>query len=397
MPKLKNSRIIINAEIITPFEVIKKGAVLIEGRKIKKVIGNGEKIAGDTELIDAKGKVLCPGFIDLHLQGGDGADVIDGTYEAINCVSSMHAKYGTTSFLATTSTRPNKSAGFRSEKFLHLKPIVRAIERVTDGARILGIHLEGPFINPKRKGVIRRDYIIKSDIGELREIIKICEGNLRMMTIAPELNGNLALIKELSKNRIIASLGHTDATYDEAIKGIKSGISHATHMFNAMSGLYHRHPGSAGACLDSDISVQLIADLVHIHPAVIRLLLKVKGPDKVALITDAVMAAGMPDGIYKGCRQKIIVKNGVVRGEGGLLAGSTLTLNRAVRSIVSLGFPLQDAIRMVSSTPAKILKIENKKGSIKEGMDADLILIDDNINVHMTMVEGKIVWKSPKM
>lgn len=198
---------IVNAKIITPLEIIINGGILIDSGKIRKVIRNKGKIPKNIEIIDAEGKILCPGFIDLHLEGGGGADVIDGTFEAINCVSSTHLKYGTTSFLATILTRPNKSNSLRDEKFLHLKPIVQAIKRRTDGAQILGIHLEGPFINPKRKGMIRRDYVRKPNIQELREIIRICKGNLKMMTIAPELEGNLTLIKELVKN---GSLLHWD-------------------------------------------------------------------------------------------------------------------------------------------------------------------------------------------
>ena len=383
---------IINANIITPLEIIKKSAVLIDGGKIRKILKNGEKIPEGAELIDAKGKILCPGFIDLHLQGGGGADVIEDTFEAINCVSSTHMKYGTTSFLATTNTGLRRGGRSKNEEFLHLKPIVQAIKNGTDGAQILGIHIEGPFINPERKGMIRGDYVRKPDLQELRKIIKICGGKLKMMTIAPELRGNLVLIRELVKGGIIASLGHTNATYEEAMKGIEAGISHATHMFNAMSGLHHREPAAANACLDSNISIQLIADFVHVHPAVVKLVLKVKGPDKVALITDAIMAVGMPDGVYEASSQKINVKNGIARRKDGVLAGSTFPLNRMVRSMVSLGFSLQDAIKMASLTPAKILKMENKKGIIKEGMDADLILIDENINVYMAMIRGKVVW-----
>lgn len=192
-------------------------------------------------------------------------------------------------------------------------------------------------------------------------------------------------------------MGHTDATYDESIKGIRAGITHATHIFNAMSGLHHRKPGAAGACLDSDISVQLIADLVHIHPAIIKLILKIKSPDRIALITDAIRAIDMPDGVYEAgtCHgllaggQKIVVKSGA-------LAGTILTLNRAVSSIVSIGFSLQDAIKMATLTPAKVLKIENKKGRIKEGMGADLLLIDEDINVYMVMVGGISLWKKLK-
>lgn len=389
------STAIVNAEIITPLEIIKNGMVLIEKGRIKKITRDIALPAG-VRLIDAERKILCPGFIDLHLQGGGGADVMDGTFEAINRVSVTHAKYGTTSFLATTSTGLKRGIRLKNEEFMYLKPIVQAIKRGTDGARILGVHIEGPFINPRRKGMIKRDFVINPDVRKLRAIIETCEGRLSMMTIAPELEGSLALIKELVKKGIIASLGHTDATYDEATRGISAGINHVTHFFNAMSGLHHRQPGATGACFDSDVSVQLIADLVHVHPAVIKLIMKAKCPDKIALITDAIMAVDMPDGIYEGCRQRVIVKNGVVRGKGGLLAGSTLTMNRAIRSIVSLGFSLQDAIRMASLTPAKILKIENKKGIIKEGMDADLTLIDDDINVHMTMVEGRVVWNCKK-
>jgi len=386
----KMYKAIVNAGIITPLEEIPCGTVLIKDGRIERII-RGRQKSSLSPFLDAKGKILCPGFIDLHLQGGGGADVIEGSPQAINSVSYTHAKYGTTSFLATTITT------CKNGEFLHIAPILRMIEEGTEGAQILGIHLEGPFINPRRKGMIKKDYVRKPDLAELRKIIKTCRGKLRMLTIAPELKGSLQLIKELQRHGIIASIGHTDATYEEAMAGIRAGITHATHFFNAMSGLHHRLPGAAGACLDSELSVQIIADFVHIHPAVIRLVLKLKGVERVALITDAVMAADMPDGIYEAGGQRVRVKEGVCRGRGGILAGSTLTLNRAVRSIVSLGFSLADAIRMATLTPAKILGIENKKGIIKEGSDADLILIDKELNVYFTMVKGRIVWKHPQM
>lgn len=379
---------IINGRIITPLEEIESGTVLIDNGKITAVVRGRPRTGRDFKVIDAGGKIACPGFIDLHLQGGGGSDVIEGTPEAICRVARTHARYGTTLFLATTIAR------LKGGRACHLKAIAEMTGKETGGARIAGIHLEGPFISPVKKGMIRGDYIAKPDITELGKIIKLCNGTLKMMTVAPELKGSLPLIKRLRAEGIIPSLGHTDTSYEEAIAGIKAGISHATHFCNAMTGLHHRLPGAVGACFDTDVSVQLIADMVHVHPAVVRLILKVKGLDRVALITDAVLPLDMPDGVYDGYRQKITVKNGVVRGVGGVLAGSTLTLDRAVRNINALGVPLADAIKMATFIPARILGIGNRKGILKKGADADILIIDRKVSVSMVMVGGKIAWKT---
>lgn len=380
--------LIVNARVITPLETIAGGSVLVNGSFIESVSAAKPAVPPGCLVINAGGNILCPGFIDLHIQGGGGSDVIEATPEAVGQVARVHLKHGTTSFLATTI------AAAREGKDSHLRALSELSRQVPGGGNVLGIHLEGPFISQVKKGMIRGDYISRPGMKELAKIIKACGGKLRMMTVAPEVKGNIAVIKELRSSGIIASLGHTDAGYEDAMAGIKAGITHATHFFNAMTGLHHRFPGAVGACFDSDVSVQLIADLVHVHPAVVKLTVRSKGPEKTALITDAVMAAEMPDGAYEGYGQKIFVKRGIVRGAGGVLAGSTLTQDRAVRNIVSLGFPAADAIRMATLTPAQVIGISGRKGIIKKGADADLIIIDNKINVRMVMVRGKVEWKS---
>jgi len=289
------------------------------------------------------------------------------------------------------------------------------MKKGTDGAQVLGIHLEGPFINPKKCGMIKKENILMAvgtgltgnscrarPVPNIASIIDVCCGSLKMMTIAPELPGAIDIIKKLKKNKIVASIGHTDATYEEAVKGFDAGITHATHVFNAMRGLHHRQPGAVGAVLtDKRVSAQLIADGKHLHPAVVELVVKQKGTKNTVLITDSMSAAGLPDGKYVYNGLKYESKGGLAvycagRGRSRpspTIIGTALTLNKIVKRIVDMGAAdLQQAVEMASLSAARALGIENKKGSLEAGKDADIIVMDKNCDVETTIINGNICW-----
>jgi len=382
-----------NAEIYTPHKVIKKGNILIGGSRISKILDRPlPKLPPGTKILDVKGKIACPGFIDVHLQGAGGYDFLDATPLAVWEISRTLARFGTTSYLATTV--------FKNGKNPHIDVIVRSQELGvgSQGAQLLGIHLEGPFVNPKKKGMIRLNGIKDCSLTSLNKILKITKGKLRMMTIAPELNGAMEIIKRLKKKKIIASFGHSDATVEETKKGIEAGVTHATHIFNAMRQFHHREPGPLGAIfLDDRVSVQLISDGVHIHPEVIKLIVRLKGVENIVLITDSMSSLGLPDGKYVYDGWEYESRNGACRYKDGTLIGTSLPLNRMVQQMVKFGgVNLTKALQMATINPAKVLGVDTRKGSIEEGKDADLVIMDKECNIFMTLISGNIVYsKSP--
>jgi len=396
--------IVLKGTIITSTKIIKDGIVVIDGKRIGAVgVSDRVKIPAGAKIIDCRGKFICPGFIDVHVQGAGGCDILDGTYEAVNTISKTLAKNGVTGFLATTVVKVHSPQSTVHNS--HLKVVSHAMKKGTNGATVLGTHLEGPFINPAKCGMITKANIVGSNshstLRQLDEIIDACNGSLKMMTIAPEMPGAIDIIKKLKKNRIVASIGHTDATYDEAMKGFDAGITHATHMFNAMKSLYHREPGASGAILADDrISIQLIADGKHLHPAVVKLVVKQKAPDKIALITDSMSAAGLPEGRYVYNGLKYETKDGLAvycvgRGtacRAPTFIGTALTLNKIIKRIVDMGVVnLGQAVEMASLTPAKVLNIDDRKGSLEKGKDADIAVMDKNCDVKLTIIGGKIL------
>ncbi|MBW6411292.1 N-acetylglucosamine-6-phosphate deacetylase [Clostridium weizhouense] len=360
---------------------IESGSVLIKDGKIKEI--NPSNFTDD-EIIDAKGLYLSPGFIDVHIHGAGGCDTMDGTIDSLNTISKIIAKHGTTSFVPTTMTVSindiNKS----------MRAIKTLKEDGAEGAHVLGIHLEGPFINPNAIGAQNPNYILPPSISTYKSMVKDCEDCVISITLAPEINGSNELIKFLSKNNVICSLGHTKATYEETIDAIKCGASHSTHLFNAMPPFNHRNPGIIGTIFDTNITTETIADGVHVSYPALRIAYKQKGTDNVLLITDAIMACCMPDGKYSLGGQEVIVKNNVARVNSGSLAGSVLTLDKAVNNIYkNSDLPLNEIVKMASYNPAKHCKIADHKGLIKEGYDGDLILFDDNIEIKKVFILGK--------
>ena len=361
---------------------IEKGSVLIENGKIKEI---NPTTPYEGETIDANGLYLSPGFIDVHIHGAAGYDTMDGTFKAINEIAKAIAKHGTTSFTPTTMT-------VASEDILQsMKVIKEAKLNGTDGANVLGAHLEGPFISPKAIGAQNPKYVLAPSIENFNKIVGDYEDAVVSITLAPEVDGAEELIKYLSDKSIKVSMGHTKATYKEAMNGINCGCSHATHLFNAMTGFAHREPGVVGAVFDSPITTETISDGIHISYPSLRTAYKVKGTDKVLLITDAMMACSMPDGMYSLGGQDVVVKNGAARLKDGTLAGSILTLDKAVKNVYNnSNYDLFEVVKMATYNAAKHCKVENKKGLIKEGFDADLLLFDKDIDIKHVIINGKL-------
>ena len=368
---------------IVYLDKIEKGSVLVENGKIKEI--NPSNIT-DENVIDADGLYLSPGFIDVHIHGAGGYDTMDGTYEAINEISKVIVKHGTTAFTPTTMTVAVEDIRKSMEV------IKEAKINGTDGAIVLGAHLEGPFISPKAIGAQNPKYLIPPTMENYNAMVGDAEDAVVSITIAPEIPGAKELIKELSQRGIVCSIGHTKATYDEAMEGIKCGCGHSTHLFNAMTPFAHREPGVVGAIFDSDITTETISDGIHVSYPSLRIAYNQKTPDKVLLVTDAMMACAMPDGMYALGGQDVVVKDGAARLLSGSLAGSILTLDKAVHNVYkNVGLPLYEAVKMASYNAARHCKVEDRKGLIKEGYDADLLLFDEDVNIKNVIVGGKVL------
>lgn len=361
-------------------------AVLIENGTIAQ-IGQIDSETSSNETLEAQGRILAPGFIDVHIQGAGGADILDATPEALEAISRTCARFGTTGFLATTVYKPNQDNQ-------HLALAAEYTGKDLGGANLLGIHLEGPFISLEKKGMILPECICPPSEQILDEIQNITKGHLSMMTIAPEIPGNLRTIQSLVNSGIIASFGHSSATYEQTLDGFDAGISHVTHLFNAMPSIHHRKPGPLVAIFETkSITAQVITDGVHIHPAVLKFSYENLGPNRTIPITDGMQAIGLGDGmfIYNGIEYES--KAGAARYKDGTLIGTALGLSQMLEKFITFtNCSLETAIRMTTQNPARILGLEKKKGSIAVGKDADLVLLDNNLAVNTTIVAGKIVF-----
>jgi len=363
---------------------IENGSILIENGKIKEI---NPIACSDENIFDAHGLYVSPGFIDVHIHGAGGFDTMDGTDEAINVIARTIVKHGTTAFTPTTMTVSIEAIQKSMRVIKKLK------EEGTEGAHVLGAHLEGPFISPEAIGAQNPNYLLPPSISTYNEMVRDCEDAVVSITLAPEVDGAKELIKYLSEKGIVCSLGHTKATYEQAMEAIECGACHSTHLYNAMTPLNHRNPGVVGATFDSDITTETISDGIHISYPALRIAYKQKSTDNVLLITDAMMACSMPDGEYSLGGQSVTVENGAARLKNGSLAGSVLTLDKAVKNVYkNSNLPLYEIVKMASYNGAKHCKVNDCKGQIKEGYDADLILFDDDINIKRVFILGKEVF-----
>lgn len=402
-----------NGRLVTNDRIIDDGLVVIAGTRIVYAGSRAEYVAGDaaaTVDVDARGGHICPGFIDIHVHGGGGADVMDGTAAALHTIACVHARHGTTGLLATTMTAPHDE----------LAPVVRTVREAVEGdqsrqrnrgdatarveqggaARILGLHLEGPYVNPLRAGAQNPQHMRAPSLMELKQLHEAAGHCLRTVTLAPELPGAPEAIDWLTERGIVVSMGHSAATYAEAQQAVAAGATVATHTFNGMNSLHHREPGLLGAVLNDDsVFAELIADGLHVHPAVMRLLYRLKGAARLILVTDCMRARGCGDGEYSLGDLVVSVRDNEARlrtdiGDApGSLAGSLLTMDTAVRTMVrDVGVSLREAVRMASQTPAAAIGLQETKGSLEKGKDADVVVLDEALNVQTTVVGGRVVY-----
>jgi N-acetylglucosamine-6-phosphate deacetylase len=379
------------SRILTPHEEVSDGVIIVEGNQIMEV-GHRDEIRVPTGATDfvATGLTVVPGFVDVHIHGAGGHDVMEAEEQALDRITSTVARYGTTSMLATTVTAPLEATcrsveGIAQYIRAHEKPA----ENAPLAAEILGIHLEGPFINLERRGVHPRNSIARPSRDSLEKLLKSGDGLVKILTLAPELPGAMELVEAAVAAGVVVAMGHTDADYEQARAAIRAGARHTVHTYNAMRPFSHRDPGILGAIMtDPEVTAEIIADGVHVADAAIQVLIGAKGFDTVLLVSDGIAATGMRDGNYRLGDFEVSVKDGIARNSEGKLAGSTLTLDRALRNLVGLGAPLIEAVRMATLHPARRLGLGGKKGVIAPGADADLVALTPDLRVAGVMTRG---------
>lgn len=386
---------IYNGNIITPYRIIPNGTVIVTDGIITAVAQGDIEVEGAYE-IDAKGQYIAPGFIDIHVHGGGGHDFMDGSETAFLKIAETHAQYGTTAMLPTTLTSTH-------EQLLQTLALYEsANEKNINGSQFLGMHLEGPYFAMNQRGAQDPRYIRNPNPLEYNDILSR-SSNIKRWSAAPELKGAIEFGRTLKSKGILTALAHTDAIYEEVLVAFENGYTLATHLYSAMSGVTrknaYRYAGAVeSAFIINEMDVEIIADGIHLPPPLLKLVYKIKGADKTALITDAIRAAGMPEGesilgnIDNGL--KVIVEDGVAKlPDRTSFAGSVATADRLVRSMVFMAdVPLIDAIRMITATPARILEVLDKKGSLAVGKDADIVIFNSNIEIDMTIIKGRIVY-----
>jgi N-acetylglucosamine-6-phosphate deacetylase len=376
------------AQAFTPSSQIPDAGILIRDGVIEQIgPRQGMSVPPDTQEISATTQTAVPGFLDIHIHGAGGHDVMEGSDEALGAVTRTVASHGTTSILATTVTAS------LDDTYRSVEAISRYIaqQHTSDEPRaeVLGLHFEGPFLSPERRGVHPKEFLLLPSAEVLEKLLQASAGTARILTLAPELLGAAPCIDAARSAGVVVAMGHTDATYEQARAAMARGVHHAVHVYNAMRPFSHRDSGVLGAILTSPlVTAEMIADGVHVEEAAMRLLLQAKGPGCVILVSDGISATGMPDGAYTLGKFQVNVAGGVVRNSEGKLAGSTLTLDRALRNIVALGISMPAALGMLTTNPASLLGIEFKKGALRFGADADIVLLDEALQVTNVWVRG---------
>ncbi|MER5773639.1 N-acetylglucosamine-6-phosphate deacetylase [Streptomyces sp. NPDC002039] len=371
-----HSTVLSGAKVVLPTGIVAGGRVIVDG---ERVAGSARE---DTRVVDLTGHWIVPGFVDMHNHGGGGASFTSGTAEEVLRGVRTHREHGTTTVIASTVTGDLDELARRAGLLAEL----------TQQGEIAGIHFEGPFINPCRKGAHKEDLLRDPDPAEVRKLIDASHGTARMFTLATELPGGLDSVRLLAEHGVIAAIGHTDSTYEQTRQAIDAGATVATHLYNAMPGLEHRSPGPIAALLEDErVTVELINDGTHLHPAMLELAFHHAGAHRVALITDAMDAAGFGDGTYHLGPLEVEVKEGVARlVEGGSIAGSTLTLDTAFKRSVTVDkLPVESVVQAISANPAKLLGLYDEVGSLEAGKYADLVVLDAEFEVRGVMRRGE--------
>ena len=378
-----NTRYIVNGQVYIDHSFQKKTVAMEEGKL--RLLPPDTPVSG--EVYDAMGKRVVPGFIDIHTHGAVGVDVNGASAGDLEKIGKFFAGNGTTSWLASVLTDTEEQTRWCIGQYKAWR------EEERNGAELLGIHLEGPFLAPAYKGAMPEHLLRKGDAALLRTYQELAEGGIRYLTISPEVVGTIDLIAAAGELGIVTAIGHSGADYDAAMSAIAAGARAATHTFNAMQLLHQHRPAILGAVLESDVYCEAICDGRHLHPAIVRLLLKVKGPDRVVAITDSIMAAGLPDGKYHLGVNEVVVEDGDAKlASDGTRAGSTLTQNTALKNLLAFtDKSLEEILPLLTENPAKLIGVFDRKGSIADGKDADLTILDENGQVEQVFLKGRAV------
>jgi N-acetylglucosamine-6-phosphate deacetylase len=368
--------------VVTETAVLDPGWLTVRDGRIAG-LGPGDPPAGGA--VDLAGAYVLPGFVDLHMHGGGGAQITTDDADEIRRAVAFHRRHGTTRTLASLVTD-------RLDRMLAAVSVLADLIRAGEPG-IAGVHLEGPFLNPARRGSHHREHLLAPDRGALRELLAAGDGRVRVVTLAPELPGGMALLGDVVRAGVIAAVGHTEATYGQAREAFTGGARLATHLFNAMPPLHHRAPGAAGAALaDPRVTCELINDGIHLHDDVVRIAVAAAGADRIAFVTDATPAAGMTSGRYHLGPVAVIADGGRVRLTDGTLAGSTLTMDAAVRhAVLRVGLPMVDVAAAAATTPARLLGLGDVTGSVAPGLAADLVVLDADLRVRAVLADGAVV------
>ncbi|MBS7634244.1 N-acetylglucosamine-6-phosphate deacetylase [Candidatus Bathyarchaeota archaeon] len=368
--------------ILTPNRILKEAYIAVEDDRIVNVSGEKPKDAREVYRYDEH--IVSPGFVDIHTHGSFGVDTTYSSSREILDLSKILPSTGVTSYfpsIMTESPEQMKDA---------IRNIREALESKNNGSsKILGTHLEGPYLNPAMCGAQPKEHIRKPSLEEFNEFYKLSGGTLKRITVAPEIDGGIEFIKDaVRKFEVKVSLGHTDATYEQTIKAIEAGASIITHLYNGMRGFHHREPGIVGAALTENVYVEVIVDFIHLHPATVNLVMKCKGSNRTILVTDSISGAGLGDGVYKLGSRAVTIKDGVARLSDGALAGSMLTMIGAVQNAVKSGMPLRDAVKMAALTPCNAMGIKDS-GKIVRGCKADFIVLDKQMRITDAFIDGR--------
>jgi N-acetylglucosamine-6-phosphate deacetylase len=383
--------VILHGNLITPKGLLEDGALLMRAGRIT-ALGESRNFEGKitAEVFDAGGLYIAPGFIDAHTHGGNGYDFMTADNDQLLEILAWQVSTGVTSVLPTLA-----SSTFEEEQQMVAR-LRAAREKLLPGAQMIGLHLEGPYLNPEKRGAQPAEPIRLPNLAEMKDLIEAGGGCIKLVTLAPELPGADELIRYLISEGVVVSAGHSDAEYQQVIDALRAGVSRVAHLYNGMSPFTHREPGLAGAALEQDgIYAELILDGLHIHPAAARIALRSKGLERIMLVTDATQAAGLGEGVYvRPGNRKIIVKDGAARLESGTLAGSILTMDQAVANAKAfLGISLNQAVQLASRNVAESLHLP-AKGSLAPGYDADVTLFENDIRIKATFVRGQKVFQA---